>query len=210
MSPAAARAARKHAVRDAKRTIILDAALKVFEKDGLEGASMRAIGEVAGYTAAAIYFHFASKEEIYAALLDRSLDRLIEQVEAAIEPGASARERLAAAALAFFDFYARNPRDLDLGFYLFRGGMRPRGVTGEANAALNAKLARALAGIGEAARKLGVAPRQVPAVMADVFAHAAGLLLLQHTGRIRIFAADTRKLMQAHVSRLLTEMEDKR
>jgi hypothetical protein len=35
---------------------------------------------------------------------------------------------LRAAALAFFRFYADNPRDLDLGFYLFRGGMKPAGL----------------------------------------------------------------------------------
>lgn len=209
MSQPAARAARKDAVRDAKRAIILDAAFNVFARDGLEGASMRAIGEAAGYTAAAIYFHFASKEEIYAELLSRSLDRLAAHVEDAAGAVAKPRQRFAAAALAFFDFYADHPRDLDLGFYLFRGGMRPRGVRADANAALNAKLARALGPVGDAARSLGVPPRQVPAITADVFAHAAGLLLLMHTGRIRMFAADGRKLMQTHVERLLTGLEDR-
>ena len=206
MSTHAARVARKGAVREAKQGLILDAALRVFEADGLEGASMRAIGDAAGYTAAAIYFHFASKEAIYAALIDRSLDRLVERVETqavARKP----RARLEAAALAFYDFYAENPLDLDLGFYLFRGGMRPRGLSPEADSALNAKLARALAPITEAARRMGAAPRAAQAVTADIFAHAAGLLLLQHTARIRMFKAEPRALMQAHVVRIAKSLE---
>lgn len=206
MSTHAARAARKGAVRDAKRGLILDAAMRVFEADGLEGASMRAIGDAAGYTAAAIYFHFASKEAIYAALIDRSLDRLVAWVETqavARRP----RAQLEAAALAFFDFYAENPRDLDLGFYLFRGGMRPRGLSPDVDAALNAKLARALGPITDAARHMGATARSAQAVTADVFAHAAGLLLLEHTARIRMFRAAPRPLMQAHVARIAKSLE---
>ena len=208
MSTHAARAARKGAVREAKRGLILDAALRVFEADGLEGASMRAIGDAAGYTAAAIYFHFPSKEAIYAALIDRSLDRLVAKVEGE-GPAAHPRGQLQAAALAFYDFYAENPRDLDLGFYLFRGGMRPRGLSPETDAALNAKLARALAPITHAARNLGARSRAAQAITADIFAHAAGLLLLHHTARIRMFATDPRKLMQAHVARIVESLEDR-
>ena len=69
-------AARQAAVADLKRTLILDAAAAVFMRDGLDAASMRAIARAAGYTAGAIYFHFDSKEAIYAALLERSLEAL--------------------------------------------------------------------------------------------------------------------------------------
>ncbi len=203
----AARTARKSAIKDTKRAIILEAAFKVFEKEGLEGANMRAIGEAAGYTAAAIYFHFPSKESIYAELLSLSLDRLIEHVDAAVTNMKEPRARFEAASLAFFDFYARHPRDLDLGFYLFRGGMQPRGISREANATLNAKLARALREVGAAARELGAGSRAVQQLEADVFAHAAGLLLMEHTGRIKMFGAHSRRLMETHIARLLAQIE---
>ena len=115
--------------------------------------------------------------------------------------------RLEAAALAFFDFYAENPRDLDLGFYLFRGGMRPRGLDQASDQVLNGKLAQSLAPIGSAARDLGVSARAAQGIVADLFAHAAGTLLLAHTGRIRMFGADARKLMHAHVKRVLRELQ---
>ena len=203
-----ARIRRKDAVRESKRAIILEAALRVFEREGLDGASMRAIGDEAGYTAAAIYFHFESKEAIYSELLNQSLERLIGRMEGAAIGRSRPQQRLELAALALFDFYAENPRDLDLGFYLFRGGMKPRGITHDVDAQLNAKLARALAVLGAAIGELGAPPRTIQLMTADLFAHAVGLLLLQHTGRIKMFGNQPRKLMQAHVARIAQEIED--
>ena len=204
----AARSMRKEAVRDAKRGIILDAAVQVFEREGLEGASMRAIGEAAGYTAAAIYFHFPSKEAIYAELISRSLDRLIAAVGSATDGAAEPARRLMDASLGFFDFYAANPRDLDLGFYLFRGGMRPKGISPETDRVLNAKLLDSLRPVGQAVRALGGNQRKADAIVADVFAHAVGLLLLQHTGRLKLFGGRARSLMQEHAGLLVTTLED--
>ena len=47
---------RRKAVSELKRGLILDAARKVFESEGLDGASLRAIAGAAGYTPAALYF----------------------------------------------------------------------------------------------------------------------------------------------------------
>jgi len=199
---------RTDAVNSAKREMILAGARAVFEADGLEGASMRAIAEAAGYTAAALYFHFPSKEAVYGAVLEQSLDGLILAVTGTVSSAENAPRRLRAAALAFFDFYAGNPRDLDLGFYLFRGGMRPRGLSQELDQRLNAKLINALAPIGTAARDLGASPARARVVTAGIFAHAAGLLLLDHTGRLKLFAAKARVLMDAHVTRVIRELEE--
>ena len=203
-----ARTSRKEAIREAKRTIILDAALAIFARDGLENASMRAIGDAAGYTAAAIYFHFESKEEIYAELLSQSLDRLIAAVESEAAKAETPAARFRAASMAFFDFYAAHPRDLDLGFYLFRGGMRPRGLSTAMDARLNSKLAQSLEPVSAAARGLGQSARQIPALTADIFAHAVGLLLMEHTGRIKVFGGQARKLMLQHLRRVLRDLGD--
>src|SRR6266700_2246968 len=119
---------RQKAVSDLKRELILDAARKVFEADGLDGASLRAIAAEAGYTPAALYFHFESKEAIYAEVLRGSLADLGQAVGRATLRAKAPADRLRAAAMAFFRYYADNPRDLELGFYLFRGGMKPRGL----------------------------------------------------------------------------------
>jgi AcrR family transcriptional regulator len=190
---------RSQAVRDLKRSLILEAARKVFEKEGLDGASLRAIAAEAGYTPAALYFHFDSKEAIYAEVLQASLVNLSAAVDRAVSGAGNPVERLRAAAMAFFGFYAENPRDLDLGFYLFRGGMRPRGLGRERDEELNAGLAAALQPISEAAQALGATPQEADLLTVDAFAHAAGLLLLAHTGRIRMFEASAPELMARYV-----------
>jgi AcrR family transcriptional regulator len=191
---ATAQTQRRESVSEHKRGLILDAARAVFEAEGLEGASLRAIAAKAGYTPAALYFHFDSKEAIYAEVLRLSIAALGEAVRAAAE-AATPAERLRAAAMAFFRFYVENPRDLDLGFYLFRGGMKPAGLGRTRDKALNAALAEALAPIAEAAEALGASAEEARLVVVDVFAHATGLLLLLHTGRIRMFDADAAQLM---------------
>ena len=145
---------------DLKRGLILDAARKVFEAEGLDGASLRAIAAAAGYTPAALYFHFESKEAIYAEVLRNSLAEPRGRRSAA-PPRAreTPADRLRAAAMAFFRFYADNPRDLDLGFYLFRGGMKPHGLGKERDEVLNAALEAALQPIADAAEAHGRATR---------------------------------------------------
>jgi AcrR family transcriptional regulator len=190
---------RRKAVSDLKRELILDAARKVFEADGLEGASLRAIAATAGYTPAALYFHFESKEAIYAEVLRGSLADLEQAVNRSVARTKTPIDRLRATAMAFFRYYSDNPRDLDLGFYLFRGGMKPHGLGKERDDMLNAALESALRPIAEAALALGARREEARSLMADIFAHAAGLLLLAHTGRIRMFGASALNLMERFV-----------
>ena len=94
------RIGRQRAVSDLKRELILGAARKVFEADGLEGASLRAIAAGAGYTPAALYFHFESKEAIYAEVLRTSLANLRQTVGRAVSRARTPADRLRAAAMA--------------------------------------------------------------------------------------------------------------
>ncbi len=189
----------------ARREAILSAAREVFIETGLEGASLRAIASRAGYTPAALYFHFDSKEAVYAELLSVSLTALGDEVAAAAA-GHDGPGRLHAAAMAFFDYYASHPQELDLGFYLFRGGMKPAGLGRERDLMLNQALGDALGPIGEAARTAGASAAESKRVMLDVFAHATGLLLLLHTGRIRMFGASARTMMARHLTDCLAHL----
>lgn len=200
---------RRKAVSDLKRGLILDAARKVFESEGLDGASLRAIAAAAGYTPAALYFHFDSKEAIYADVLRSSLANLAGAIGRAAARAAKPSDRLYATAMAFFRFYADNPRDLDLGFYLFRGGMKPHGLGKERDEALNDALDAALKPIADAAEAMGAPRNEARILVADTFAHAAGLLLLAHTGRIRMFGASAPELMQRFVRNQAAALTDR-
>jgi AcrR family transcriptional regulator len=206
----AQKAGRQKVASELKRGSILEAARQVFEADGLDGASLRAIAAAAGYTPAALYFHFESKEAIYAEVLRGSLANLGQSVNGAILRFKTPADRLRAATMAFFRYYADNPSDLDLGFYLFRGGMKPRGLGKERDEILNAALDSALRPIADAARALGARRKDARLLMVDTFAHAVGLLLLAHTGRIRMFGASAPNLMERFIEnriKVLTEKE---
>ena len=193
------KAARQRRLAESKRQHILDAAREAFAEDGLEKASLRAIAMKAGYTPAALYFHFPSKEAIYAELLRSSLLSLGESVAAEVTGAETAEARFRAAGMGFFRYYAKNPSELDLGFYLFRGGMKPAGLDRETDKELNAALEAALRPLAEAARDMGAGAEEAELSMVNIFAHATGLLLLLHTGRIRMFGASAEALMQQYV-----------
>ncbi|MBN9602573.1 MAG: TetR/AcrR family transcriptional regulator [Afipia felis] len=202
------RQTRRQAVSGHKRELILDAAKQVFAEEGLEGASLRAIAVKAGYTPPALYFHFESKEDIYAEVLKASLASLGATVDQAVAQTRTAAQRLKAAAMSFFTFYAENPRDLDLGFYLFRGGMKPSGLGRERDEILNVALEAALRPIADAATELGSSRQKANLLMVDCFAHATGLLLLLHTGRIRMFGASAQDRMEAYVKDLIAHLSE--
>jgi AcrR family transcriptional regulator len=65
---------------------LLAAALRVFEREGLEGASMRAIAREAGCDASLIYYYFENKEAIFAGLLDQRLPVVAQLVRRLARP----------------------------------------------------------------------------------------------------------------------------
>lgn len=191
---------RQDAVSEMKRELILEAARRVFERESLEKASLRAIAKEAGYTPAALYFHFESKEEIYAELLGKGLDVLKDCIERGVADAKGPEDAFKAAANSYFEFYLQNPKDLDLGFYLSGGGMSRKGVGRSRDNTLNAKLMDAILPVREAARALGSSPKAAQEALAEFFAYANGVLLLVHTGRIDLFGTKADRLMKSFVS----------
>ena len=72
---------------EAKRTAILDAALGLFSRAGLHGTTVEQIAEDAGVSKTNLFYYFASKEDIYVAVLSRLLDQWLAPLRA-IEPDA--------------------------------------------------------------------------------------------------------------------------
>lgn len=211
------RGIRQQALADARREHILSAARSVFIELGLEAVSMREIARRAGYTAGAIYSYFSSKEEIYGALLAESLERLNDFIvksarDMATHEGGipnSVFEQLRKSALAFYQFYRDNPRDLDLGFYLFQG-LQPRGLTNEWDQKLNARLRTAMHPQEEALTKLGFTKEDVDMEVTAIFAYIVGVLLLNHTGRIRMFGKGSDELIAHYLNNLALRLPNRR
>ncbi len=62
------------------REQILDAAARMLRRQGYGNTTLRAIAEVAGIQAGSIYYHFASKDEIMDAVLERGVAAVYEAV----------------------------------------------------------------------------------------------------------------------------------
>ncbi|MDD3354866.1 TetR/AcrR family transcriptional regulator [Zoogloea sp.] len=204
---AESRVIRESTLNQARRTLILDAARSAFFELGLDGASLREIAKRAGYTPGAIYSYFANLEEIYGALLGESLHRLNQVVEAAKASGkpSSALALLRARAEAFYVFYRDNPKELELGFYLF-DGMKPRGLTPELNQELNDQLMGALKPVQIQLEALGLSAEEAVLETCAVFAHIVGLLVLNNTGRIRLFRQNPDALFERYMDSLIRRL----
>ncbi|WP_454692469.1 TetR/AcrR family transcriptional regulator [Achromobacter aloeverae] len=185
----------------ARRALILEAARRVFAQAGLAQASLRAIAREAGCTTGAIYPWFGSKEALYAALLEESLDTLHRHLAEHLARAGDA-QAARAAARAFYGYYAQQPADLSLGFYLFQG-LAPRGLGPDLDRKLNARLAACVGLLGE-----GLARTRPDADAAlgsmQMFAYLSGLLLLRHTGRLKSLAQDAEDLLDAYCRTLET------
>lgn len=183
---------------DDRRAHILAAAQRVFESKGLEGANMRAIAKESNYTVGALYSYYKDREEIYADLLTTSLGRLKDFTQAAAKDAQTPAEQMQTRALAFYDYYATRPDELSLGFYLHRG-LGPHGLTHALDERLNAQFWMTLNGVLDPLIALGRSQAEAVRELTAVVAHGVGLLLLLHTGRIRLFHQDGRELFRAFV-----------
>jgi TetR/AcrR family acrAB operon transcriptional repressor len=76
-------ARKTQAETQATRTALLRAALRVFSRDGYAAARLEDVAQEAGVTRGAIYWHFPSKADLYAALVEDATTRLDEVIAAA-------------------------------------------------------------------------------------------------------------------------------
>ena len=64
---------------------VLDAAARIFRDNGYAGTTMRAIADAANLKAGSIYYHYKSKDELIAAMLDLGITAVITSVEETLE-----------------------------------------------------------------------------------------------------------------------------
>ncbi len=67
------------------RAQLLDAAERVFARDGLRGASVDTIALEAGYSSGAVYSSFKGKEDLFLTLLEERIDPRLANVYEAVE-----------------------------------------------------------------------------------------------------------------------------
>ena len=90
--------------RHERRRQLLDAALELFVARGYHAAAMDEIAERAGVSKPVLYQHFPGKLELYLALLDESVDTLVETVRDALRSNQDNKQRVAATFGAYFEY----------------------------------------------------------------------------------------------------------
>lgn len=90
--------------REQRRDQLVGVARAVFAGRGYRTTSMDTIAEEAGVSKPVLYQHFASKQDLYLALIDDSARHLAGQVEHALNSTDDPRGRIRATYRAYFDF----------------------------------------------------------------------------------------------------------
>lgn len=71
---------RRYTAKKETRSALIGAALALFHKEGFDGPSLDAICAKAGYTRGAFYVHFKDREDLVAAAMADTLERLVDRV----------------------------------------------------------------------------------------------------------------------------------
>ncbi len=190
-----------------KRRAILDAAMAEFRAKGPDKASLRAIASAAGATTGAIYSMFEGKDDLYAALLAESLDRLKATVATRATASKTSEDRVRAAITAFHDYYSDRLFEVQLGMHSF-AGLSHSGLGRERDAALNSSLIETLniisGSIADLATHLSEA--EVEAERNAIFSCLIGVLTLAHTGRAASVGTAPKVILEHHIATLLRRL----
>lgn len=85
---------RQQEERKLRRKRILDGALEVFHKSGIEGSTMDQIANQAGFGKATLYYYFSSKEEVFCSIMEKGWKPLWEDLEDTIHSEDSSNNEL--------------------------------------------------------------------------------------------------------------------
>jgi AcrR family transcriptional regulator len=102
--------------RRARRAQLLESALEVFVAQGYHAAAMDDIAERAGVSKPVLYQHFPGKLDLYLALLDQAVDKVIEGTRTALASTEDNKQRVAATMHAFFAYVASDQGEFRLVF----------------------------------------------------------------------------------------------
>jgi AcrR family transcriptional regulator len=97
-----------------RRRRILDAAVEAFAARGYDGASMRAIAAASGVTKPVLYDHFASKRDLFVALIETISAGLMRRAAEAMALDLPLGERITAGIDAFFEEVEARPAEARL------------------------------------------------------------------------------------------------
>jgi AcrR family transcriptional regulator len=114
---------RKEREKEKRRTDILDAAERIFFRQGVEKATMDDVAQEVELSKATLYLYFSSKEEIYFAIYRRGQDKLFNMIENATKTIRNTREQLSVYLSTIIKFQKKYPDYFEAFFYFLTRGV---------------------------------------------------------------------------------------
>jgi AcrR family transcriptional regulator len=96
-----------------RRTLIVDTAVNLFSQNGFRGTTTRELAAAVGVTEPVLYQHFATKKDLYLAIVEHMLEQITSRFEARIEDlpdGATDEQYFSWLAGQIWDWYAEDIR----------------------------------------------------------------------------------------------------
>jgi len=112
---------RRPAHRPSRRDDVLAAGAAEFVERGFASVSVTDIARRAGMTPAAVYYHFATKEDVLLALVGRTGDAISRLCREMAEPGASVEDAVTGLIDGFLGWLAAHPADARLYYQSSQG-----------------------------------------------------------------------------------------
>ncbi|OMC21360.1 TetR/AcrR family transcriptional regulator [Mycobacterium sp. SP-6446] len=164
---------------EASRARILDAATEIASERGYEGTSIGLVSGKCGLPASSIYWHFKDKDDLIAAVIERSFAHWLSAWEMPAE--GTARERLVVVAMQIAKALLDSPDFLRLGLML---ALERRPVEPRARAMFLAVRDRAVETLTPAIRDLapGLTDAQIHQLATYAIAGADGLFIAKEIG----------------------------
>lgn len=138
------------------RAALLKAADKLTCKKGLAHASIDDVASEAGYTKGAFYANFASKEELFLAMLDERFAERIAVLDEVLSHGARPEEAAREGGQEFLDYVSGDQEWERLFFEFAAHAARDEGFREELVARYRTLVDRIAAGCRESCRRVGV------------------------------------------------------
>ena len=100
--------------KDAKRTALMQAAVRVFAKKGYHAATIRDIVAAADVAVGTFYFYFPDKETLFVYLYEETADFLLQAIQQAVASRATLAKQIQAAVQAYVNIGVYEPAVVSL------------------------------------------------------------------------------------------------
>src|SRR6266481_7080699 len=118
--------ARRQRHRQEARSEILSAAREIFVRNGFASFSMRTLARSVGYSPAAIYLHFTSKEELFDVLVEESFVHLYDTLGILLkERGKDAVRQLKRGLRLYVEWGLKHPSEYQIAFVVRNPTKKP-------------------------------------------------------------------------------------